>query len=245
MARQQFLRLGLRLLEGGVAYRHVRRYVTELKDHYEDLKAESLARGSNADQAEAEAGSRLVDTDLLAEEMLQRQELKSYGRRYPKVLMIGGPVLLQVCLLIASTFSSIGIVQFVDPAFISYNPDVAVVGFPGLTVLLLMAIRFFMMYLLPLLIVAAVVSYATRNRIALKYYGSGLLIACLLGCSIYTNLQWPDPVNNIEGSLSVSLALVRLVFPPDYLLRLGSCLLLAWVCRKYMLFRMYRDLGRP
>ena len=72
MARQQFLRLGLRLLEGGVAYRHVRRYVTELKDHYEDLKAESLARGSNADQAEAEAGSRLGDPERLAEEKLRQ-----------------------------------------------------------------------------------------------------------------------------------------------------------------------------
>ena len=245
MAKQQFLRLSLSLLDGGVAYRHVRRFIEELNDHFEDLKAESLGKGGHVDLAEAEAASKLGDQDLLVQKMLQQPELKSYGRRPPLAMMVFGPVLLQLALLIVSAFIMIAFVQVFDPEFISYNTDKAVVGFPTLAMGVLNAVRLFMMYLLPLLVVAAAVIYATRNHIALKYYGSGLLIACLLGCSIYTNLQWPDPANNIEGSLSISIALVRLIFPPDYLFRLGSCLLLAWLCRKYILFRMHRDFSTP
>lgn len=245
MDKYQLLRLSQTLLNGGVAFKHVRRFIAELKDHYEDLKAESLSKGCSTDQASAEAASKLGDQDLLVEQMLQQAALKSYGMRYPLTLMVLGPIILQMAMLVALVLLIIGFVQVFDPEFISYNSDKEIVGLPALAIAILSAVRLFMMYLLPLLIVFVVVVYATRNQIAFKYYSSGLLIACLLGCSVCINLQWPDPANNIEGSLSISLALARLIFPPDYLSRLGSCLLLAWGIRSYIQFRMHREFIVP
>jgi len=48
-----------RLLRAGVAPRHVRRYMTELHEHWSDLTAEEERAGRNRADAEAHALARL------------------------------------------------------------------------------------------------------------------------------------------------------------------------------------------
>jgi len=71
------------LLRGGVAPRHVRRTIAELRDHHTDLFAEAFARGCSVENAEREASMRLGDHDSLAAQILARPELRSWAHRWP------------------------------------------------------------------------------------------------------------------------------------------------------------------
>ena len=82
-----------RLLRGGVAPRHVRRYVTELREHWADLTAEEERAGLSRAEAEARALARLGRVDDLARTMIERRELRSWTARAPWAVLGGGPVL--------------------------------------------------------------------------------------------------------------------------------------------------------
>jgi len=51
VSRSQFSELTERLLRAGVALRHVRRYVNELRDHFDDLLREEMGGGATRDDA--------------------------------------------------------------------------------------------------------------------------------------------------------------------------------------------------
>lgn len=72
-----------RLLRGGVAQRHSKRYIAELHDHFYDLFAEARAAGTSPDRAASEALSRLGGVDVLAAAMVGRPELQSLSARSP------------------------------------------------------------------------------------------------------------------------------------------------------------------
>ncbi len=82
-----------RLLRAGVAPRHVRRYLTELREHWSDLTAEEQRAGRNRAEAEALALARLGRVDDLARIMIERPELRSWTARAPWVVLSAGPVL--------------------------------------------------------------------------------------------------------------------------------------------------------
>jgi hypothetical protein len=81
--RKPFDRLGERLLAAGIAPRHVSRYLTELTEHLEDLRAEGDRAGEDRAQAEAVALSRLGAPDDLARAMIERPEFRSWATRTP------------------------------------------------------------------------------------------------------------------------------------------------------------------
>src|ERR1017187_4530884 len=83
MPKKAFDELRERLLVAGIAPRHVRRYLSELSDHFEDLTAEAEREGRSEQDAESEAISRLGNTDQLAEAMLGQRQFKSWCARVP------------------------------------------------------------------------------------------------------------------------------------------------------------------
>src|ERR1700753_2895211 len=87
-------RLSERLLSAGIAPRHVRRYVRELSDHFDDLMREEIANGAGRQLAETCALSRLGNDDALAEAMLSRPELRSLTSRFPWAVFGLGPIVL-------------------------------------------------------------------------------------------------------------------------------------------------------
>ena len=93
---RQFQRLSERLLHAGIAPRHVRRYVRELSDHFDDLVREEKAGGAARELAETKALSRLGSDDALADAMLSRPELRSLTSRFPWAVFGLGPVVLLV-----------------------------------------------------------------------------------------------------------------------------------------------------
>jgi hypothetical protein len=78
-----FSELRERLLEAGIAPRHVRRYLRELADHLSDLKAEEERSGQSRVDTESAALRRLGRIDDLASAMIERREFQSWAVRAP------------------------------------------------------------------------------------------------------------------------------------------------------------------
>jgi hypothetical protein len=82
----QFHELRERLLRAGVAPRHVRRYLSELADHFADLTEEEQQAGRNLAQAQSAALVRLGKTENLAEALLKQRQFQSWCARAPWVM---------------------------------------------------------------------------------------------------------------------------------------------------------------
>src|SRR5215475_10676972 len=85
------------LLKGGIAPRHVRRYVRELDEHLDDLTAEQRANGYDGEDAALRARARLGEDAELAQAMLDQPGMKSWPARLPwLVFLLLPPVLTPV-----------------------------------------------------------------------------------------------------------------------------------------------------
>jgi len=83
-----FDRLGERLLTAGIAPRHVRRYLTELNEHLDDLRTEEKGAGHDPEIANARALARLGTADDLAAAMAGRPEFRSWAAREPWAALV-------------------------------------------------------------------------------------------------------------------------------------------------------------
>lgn len=90
----QFEALGDRLLRAGIAPRHVRRFLRELRDHYEDSLQGELQKGVSRAAAEELAANRLGEPELLLHCALARPELRSAVARFPRLVLVAGPTLV-------------------------------------------------------------------------------------------------------------------------------------------------------
>lgn len=88
-----FAELRERLLRAGVAPRHVRRYLSELADHFTDLRAEEERAGRSRPDAEAAARARLGPVDELARAMVEQRQFQSWCARAPWAMFGVGPLL--------------------------------------------------------------------------------------------------------------------------------------------------------
>lgn len=71
------------LLTGGIAPRHVRRYLVELSEHLDDLTAEQRTLGYDETDAALRAHARLGDDGELAKAMLEQKRFRSVVSRAP------------------------------------------------------------------------------------------------------------------------------------------------------------------
>lgn len=80
------------LQRAGIASRHVRRAVTELREHYADLVDAAIADGHTRDDAEAAAMSRLGDLANVSRAYLEQPALRSWAHRWPHVAIAVYPL---------------------------------------------------------------------------------------------------------------------------------------------------------
>ena len=92
MPSPDFPGLRKRLVELGVAPIHIRRTLLELREHYDDLKAEAIERRISEIAASHYATDRLGDLELLARQVGSRTELRCWQYRYPMFARIILPV---------------------------------------------------------------------------------------------------------------------------------------------------------
>ena len=101
---KQFPELRERLLQAGVAPRHVRRYLRELNEHRADLRAEEERAGHDRNHADARALARLGAIDDLATAMISQRKFKAWTARASWAAFSLGPLLLlAICYLAACT----------------------------------------------------------------------------------------------------------------------------------------------
>lgn len=80
---RDFGNLREQLLRAGIAPRHARRYIAELRHHHDDLVAEECAHGVTGAAANAAAVARLGSNDELAAALLAKPGMRSVTARYP------------------------------------------------------------------------------------------------------------------------------------------------------------------
>jgi hypothetical protein len=198
----QLDRLQDRLLAAGVAPRHVRRFLAELRDHFDDVLRDELAKaGSSAEQA---AWARLGNEEHLAQSVLSRPELRSVTARYPWAVFGVAPI-----------------VAFLGATF-----------FVQLIVLLLYVLGFdraadtlqtFSIYALPLPIGYALTALAFRHRAPVAWPVVSNLAVAFCGAFLLVNFGVNQSVFNLDVGLKVNMetqlravGMLLAVFAPFY-----------------------------
>jgi hypothetical protein len=82
------------LLKGGVAPRHVRRYLAELSEHLDDLTEKQRAQGYEGEDAELRARALLGEDRELAAAMLEQPGMRSWPARLPWLVFLLLPPIL-------------------------------------------------------------------------------------------------------------------------------------------------------
>lgn len=93
-----FDRLEARLLRSGIARRHVVRAVAELRDHFEDLEIEAAELGLHPAAAAKLASKRIGTIELIANQYLERTELKCWIYRCPQLARVIFPLVYVILL---------------------------------------------------------------------------------------------------------------------------------------------------
>lgn len=98
------------LLKGGIAPRHVRRYIGELADHLDDLTAQQRADGYDGDDARSRARARLGEDSELAQAMLDQPGMRSWPARMPWLIFLLLPPIVTAALglMLYTAFHAIG-----------------------------------------------------------------------------------------------------------------------------------------
>jgi hypothetical protein len=204
MQLQQLDSIGERLLQAGIAPRHVRRYLNELRDHYDDAVQDELTKGSSRAAAEEAAANRLGEPERLIQSALARPELRSVMSRYPRFALGAGPVLLwaATCALLSSLllwpWDAIEWSLGIDPMSgmtIAYGTFV------------------FLMRIFPLIIALGVLVLAFRQRLPMLWPVVGATIVAVFAGTI--DITFLPASTYAESSLGVSSSLIPLFVNSD------------------------------
>lgn len=194
MNDRKLARVAVRLLRGGVAPRHVRRCVEELRSHRIDLVAHFRDQGLDEDAACIEADARLGSMNDLVAATLARPELRGWANRAPWLVFAVLPLFAFALIGVALIFLVIGYVEMLEPSTrVATNPAVWRFGGSALAALV--------QWLLPLALMAVSCLVAWRARSGPIWPATGMLLVAALGAVV--TLQLVAPQGEIKGQLSV------------------------------------------
>jgi hypothetical protein len=207
-----FDRLKERLLRGGIAPRHVRRALNELRDHYEDAVRDEQEKGLTTTAAAQAAWTRLGDEDHIVETTLGRPELRSLPARFPGIIFGTGPFLLWVGAIV---FTVVGmshlfdLLKSMDILPPSGTPEPHWAHAPAY------AACFFYARILPLVIGGLMLAGAARQRVSLRWPIIGVTIVSLFGGTTDITVKLVTQVGE-RGELDIGNTLLPLLVPlPD------------------------------
>lgn len=169
-----FERLRKRLLEGGVAHRHVKRTLAELDDHFIEAWRSEEAAGLNGPEAEARAWQRLGSEDEIVRTTLARPELRSLPARFPRLVFGAGPLVLWIGVLALTIFGFASLNELN-----SSGPPSPRTPTPEWVRAPLNGLAFFYFRILPLLIGLWIFTTAIRLRLSKVWPAMGLVLLCL------------------------------------------------------------------
>ena len=181
-----FDRLSERLLTAGIAPRHVRRYVRELSDHFDDLVREEKDGGASRELAETRALARLGHEEDLAEAMLARPELRSLTSRFPWAVFGLGPVVLLALSVVAALYLEFGLLTFLSYLIndlMGYAPHSATVKQANakLVTEIFTIYNMLAVYVVPLLFAWLFYRMGSQQRMPRSWIMLGVILVCVLG----------------------------------------------------------------
>jgi len=199
-----FHELRERLLQAGVAPRHVRRYLGELADHLADLTAEEERAGRSRADAESAALIRLGRTDELAKAMIKQRQLQSWCARAPWAMFGLAPLLLLAgAYLVACFYLWCGWTIFLPGADTPFGAQTGpIYGFENIY---FQAGKFYY-FGAPVLVGWAIVLMAVRQRLKAVWPTVGLILIAWMGATVQVHASRTE-VSGGLGHIRMDLAL--------------------------------------
>lgn len=181
------------LLKGGIAPRHVRRYLRELDDHLGDLTEQQRASGYDGEDAAIRARARLGEDSELATAMLARREFRALAARAPWAVF---GLLTPLAILLSYTAATLLLVGLVKLA-------AAVMGenLPHWFHVLAQAVALGSNLGMPVLLGAGLAMLAWRQRLSLGWALLGALLIALAAMQVHVAF----PAAGMHGGIGVAL----------------------------------------
>lgn len=194
-----FENLKERLLRAGIAPRHVKRTLHELRDHYEDAVRHEKSKGSDDVAAAQNAWMRLGDEDALVRSIIARPELRSLPARFPKLVFVAGPIAAWFGAIILTVLGIASILPILRSA--GALPALGTVP-PEWSHAPLLAVCFFYARVLPLLVGGVVIATAIRQRVTSHAPVFGAALIALVGGFTHISMIFPAAAGD-HGALIV------------------------------------------
>jgi hypothetical protein len=183
-----------RLLRGGVAPRHVTRYLSELREHFDDLISKELSAGHSIETATRSALALLGPEKQLAEVMLARTRFRSWTHRAPWAVFMVAPLAALISVYLATQVLTVIIVELFGSG-ISHVP----MQVPSWFSAFYSTVIDFNLYLLPLLCGWALSVLAIRQRMAPAWPIIGLSVVAVF-CGLETfSVNWATAPNHLNS----------------------------------------------
>jgi hypothetical protein len=194
-----FRELEERLLRAGVAPRHVRRYVAELRDHLADLRAEEERAGKSGVDAGEAALIRLGGVEELAAAMEGRREFQSWSARAPwAVFGVGALVCLAAGYFVACFILWSGWRMFLPGSVTPFGGRLE--GLP----VLYFGVGRMLYFWAPVLVGWGMGVLAARQRVRLVWPVVGMALVTLVGCMRQVH-AFPPVSGGVGGRVSMGL----------------------------------------
>jgi len=182
--------LSVQLLRNGISPRRVHRIISELRDHFHDLKTAALESGMSESQASAHASSELGAQKSVLNELLSRPELRSWSALYPWLAYAVLPPAIMAGIVVLSVFVIQGtLFYFGKTAGISLSVNTALMVFK---------------FVAPLLLAGTVCWIALSRYIDLMWPSVGIFIICVVGGSFGIGLKVADEIGGASIWVSMS-----------------------------------------
>lgn len=198
MSTPEFDALREQLLRAGIAPRHVRRYVGELRDHFEDLVREEIANGMSKSVARVHARQRLGSDSDLAAVMLARPDLRSLAARHPLAVFTLGPVAMVAAAIALGLAVEIGVFLSI-PALVPHPSPAQREALVSVVAVW----NWLSTCAAPLAIAASFCIVGLRQRMPAKWIFIGMACACVLGA--FQEIHFTDDGHHGELSLGSGL----------------------------------------
>jgi hypothetical protein len=186
------------LLKGGIAPRHVRRYVGELTDHLEDLTERQKAAGFDEADARIRARALLGDDRELTAAMLEQPRFKSWLARLPWLVFVIAPFFILIAWLMLMLL----------PVFTLGDGAQRIYEATGISPNFLRQLSWVLLDGVNLLVLPALAlglgALAHRQRINPLWPIAGTVL--LLPLFLHVGMAFGDPALHKRGALMVTLA---------------------------------------